>query len=210
MLSNTYQMSSEYNAKAAEIDPENVLLWRMPRRRLEAEAIRDGIMSVSGGLATDRRAAVCSRTRIASMSRIPREVERSTMTDRFAPCIFPLSAAQCTMCSQAFDLPDPSSSNGDRDSTVVAPQALFMMNSSVMLKHSRKMADGLLARADLDDSARIREAYETGTDPSGHSGGSGSTPCPSFLASSESGRATRQMHGRVSVRRCWLRANSFM
>jgi hypothetical protein len=60
----------------------------------------------------------------------------------------------------AFDLPDPSSSNGDRDSTVVAPQALFMMNSSVILKHSRKMANGLLARADLDDVARIREAYE--------------------------------------------------
>ena len=61
---------------------------------------------------------------------------------------------------QAFDLPDPSMSNGDRDSTVVAPQALFMMNSSVMLQHSRKMADGLLGAADLDDAGRIREAYE--------------------------------------------------
>jgi hypothetical protein len=49
MLSNTYQMSSAYDAKAAETDPENISLWRMPRRRLEAEAIRDGIMATSAG-----------------------------------------------------------------------------------------------------------------------------------------------------------------
>ena len=41
---------------------------------------------------------------------------------------------------QAFDLPDPATSNGDRNSTVVAPQALFMMNGSVVLKHTRTMA----------------------------------------------------------------------
>src|SRR5207244_3442905 len=50
MLSNTYQMSSAYDARAAEIDPENTLLWRMSRRRLEAEEIRDAIMAVSGNL----------------------------------------------------------------------------------------------------------------------------------------------------------------
>jgi hypothetical protein len=57
-------------------------------------------------------------------------------------------------------LPDPSTSNGDRDSTVVAPQALFMMNGSVALAHSRKMAERLLERADLDHAGRIRDAYE--------------------------------------------------
>jgi hypothetical protein len=61
---------------------------------------------------------------------------------------------------RAFDLPDPTTSNGDRDSTVVAPQALFMMNSSVMLKHSKVMAESLLGKTDLDDQARIRDAYE--------------------------------------------------
>ena len=49
MLTSTYQMSSELNAKAAEADPENVLLWRMPRRRLEAEAIRDAVMATPAG-----------------------------------------------------------------------------------------------------------------------------------------------------------------
>ncbi len=50
MLSTTYQMSSRYDARAAETDPENTLLWRMNRRRLEAESIRDAIMAVSGDL----------------------------------------------------------------------------------------------------------------------------------------------------------------
>jgi len=61
---------------------------------------------------------------------------------------------------QAFDLPDPSTPNGDRNSTVVAPQALFMMNSSLVLKCTLSMAQKLLARAGMDDAARVREAYE--------------------------------------------------
>jgi hypothetical protein len=60
---------------------------------------------------------------------------------------------------RAFDLPDPSTTNGDRDSTVVAPQALFMMNSSVMLKQSAKMAERVM-KDSADAGARIREAYE--------------------------------------------------
>lgn len=159
MLSSAYQMSSDYDAQAAAVDPEDVLLWRMPRRRLEAEAIRDGIMTVSGGLTYAEGGSILSykdREYVANTAKggnidydrpiravyIP--VVRSSMYDVF----------------QAFDLPDPSTSNGDRDSTVVAPQALFMMNSSIILQHSRKMATDLLARPGLDDSSRIREAYE--------------------------------------------------
>ena len=48
LLSNTYQQSSDFEAKAAEADPDDKLLWRYPRHRLEAEAIRDSMLSVSG------------------------------------------------------------------------------------------------------------------------------------------------------------------
>ena len=48
---------------------------------------------------------------------------------------------------QAFDLPDPSTPNGDRNSTVVAPQALFMMNATLVLKATRAMASKLLAES---------------------------------------------------------------
>ena len=159
MLSSAYQMSSEYDAQAAAIDPEDVLLWRMPRRRLEAESIRDGIMAVSGGLTYADGGSILHYK--------DREYVANTVKggdidyDRPVRAVYiPVVRSSMYDVFQAFDLPDPSTSNGDRDSTVVAPQALFMMNSSVILKHSRKMADDLLARASVDDNARIREAYE--------------------------------------------------
>ena len=62
---------------------------------------------------------------------------------------------------QAFDLPDPSTPNGDRNSTVVAPQALFMMNCVADAEaYAERWRTELLAAAGVDDAARIREAYE--------------------------------------------------
>jgi hypothetical protein len=159
MLSNAYQMSSDYNPKAAEVDPENVLLWHMPRRRLEAEAIRDGIMAVSGGLTWTTGGSLLpykDREYVANTERRGRiDYDRSIRA-----VYIPIVRSSMYDVFQAFDLPDPATSNGDRDSTVVAPQALFMMNSSVMLQHSRKMADSLLALTGVDDASRIRDAYE--------------------------------------------------
>jgi hypothetical protein len=124
MLSNTYQMSSAYDAKAAETDPESISLWRMPRRRLEAEAIRDGIMATSGGLDLsmggtilgfkDRQYVSNTEKRGGANYDLPRRavyipVVRSSMYEVF----------------QAFDLPDSSTPSGDRNASVVAPQALF-------------------------------------------------------------------------------------
>ena len=48
MLSNTYQQSSKYNAAAAKVDPEDKLVWRYNRHRLEGEVIRDSMLEVSG------------------------------------------------------------------------------------------------------------------------------------------------------------------
>jgi cytochrome c553 len=159
MLSSTYQMSSAYDKKAAEVDPENVLLWRASRQRLEAEEIRDAVTAVTGIIDLseggtmlpykDRDYVSNTAQRGGADYDLPRRavyipVIRSSMYEMF----------------QAFDLPDPSTPNGDRNSTVVAPQALFMMNSSLVLKATRAMADRLLAKTDVDDAARIREVYE--------------------------------------------------
>jgi hypothetical protein len=159
MLSSTYQMSSEYHAAAAEADPENTLLWRMSRRRLEAEEIRDAIMSVAGNLQFVAGGSIMNykdRQYVANTSR-----RGDIDYDRNIRAVYiPVVRSSMYDVFRAFDLPDPSTPNGDRDSTVVAPQALFMMNSSLMLKHSQLMAETLLKDGALDDAARIRAAYE--------------------------------------------------
>jgi hypothetical protein len=60
---------------------------------------------------------------------------------------------------QLFDFVDPAVQNGDRATTTVAPQALFLMNSEFAAKASEDLAAALLARQDLDDAGRVRLLY---------------------------------------------------
>ena len=159
MLSSTYQMSSTYDAHAAEVDPENKLLWRANRSRLEAEEIRDAIMAVSGDLQFVSGGSILKykdRQYVADTSKR----EKNDYERNIRAIYIPVIRSSMYEVFQAFDLPDPAVPNGDRDSTVVAPQALFMMNGDTVLGHTRTMAAALLARQDLDDAGRIRDAYE--------------------------------------------------
>ena len=142
-----------------EAEPENVLLWRANRQRLEAEEIRDAVTAVTGEIDMkaggtlldykDRQSVANTSKRGANDYDNPRRavylpVVRSSLYEMF----------------QAFDLPDPATPNGDRNSTIIAPQALFMMNSTLVLKSTRNMAQKLLDRKDLNDQGRIRDAWE--------------------------------------------------
>ena len=160
VLSNTYRMSTAVNGKALSVDPENRLLWRMPRRRLEAESIRDAIMLVSGDLDLTPGGTLLERYK-------PREYFSNTKKggevdyDRNIRSVYmPVVRSTLYDFFQAFDFADPSALNGDRQSSVVAPQALFVMNGSIPLKHSRKWASRLLGRRDLTDAGRVDLAYE--------------------------------------------------
>jgi hypothetical protein len=159
MLSATYRMSAAYDARSAARDPENALLWRYPRRRLEAEAIRDSILFVSGRL---------DRTMGGSLLTF-KEREYVTSTANRDPVDYhsrrrsvylPVIRSALFDFYTAFDFGDPTVLNGDRSSTTVAPQALFMMNSRLVLEETRALATRLLDQAG-DDAARIRLAYET-------------------------------------------------
>jgi hypothetical protein len=157
MLSATYRMSSTYDARAAEIDPDNRLLWRMNRRRLEAEAVRDAILAVSGRL--DR--AFGGSLLVAS----PRQYVASTTSvdntqyDSFRRSIYlPVIRSALYDVFQAFDFAEPSVSNGSRAATTVAPQALFMMNGPLVVAETRHLADDLL-RPETDDAARVQSLY---------------------------------------------------
>ena len=159
LLSSTYQMSTSFDAKAADADPENRLLWRASRRRLEAEPMRDAIVYLSGGLDLSMGGSILDvrdRARVASTrSRGKLDYNRNRRA-----VYLPVVRSSLYDVFGAFEFADPSVPNGDRGEAVVAPQALFMMNGSLMLRHTRRMADRLLEREDLDDAGRVRDTYE--------------------------------------------------
>jgi len=111
------------------IDPENRLLWKMPRRRLDFEALRDSLLAVSGTL--DERAGGPSVNLLAGSNR------RSVygFIDRLAlPGLL-----------RTFDFPSPDATSAQRDNTTVAPQALYLLNGPLALDCARKV----LARPEI-------------------------------------------------------------
>ncbi|MEP6756601.1 MAG: DUF1553 domain-containing protein [Chthonomonadales bacterium] len=160
MLSATYIMSSTFNQKAAQLDPENRLHWRTDRRRLDAEEIRDSLLAVSGTLDPTMGGSLLKfsdRQYVTSTANSDPVNYKSARRSLYLPVIRSALYDVYT----AFDFGDPTVMNGDRSSTTVAPQALFMMNSMEVLDASKALADRLIARTDLDDSGRISSAFES-------------------------------------------------
>ncbi len=158
MLSQTYQIGTQTSPKAALLDPENRLLSHFSRRRLEAEAIRDSILAVSGKLDTTQGGSLLSlkdREYVTSTANSDPVNYRSLRRSLYLPVVRSALYDVYT----AFDFGDPSVMNGDRSSTTVAPQALFMMNSPLVLEQSKAMAEQILAHTELDDRGKVEFAY---------------------------------------------------
>jgi hypothetical protein len=155
--SSAYRMSTAYNERAAQIDPENRLLWRMNRRRLEAEEIRDSLLSASGRLDGSMGGSLLSfknHTYVTSTASSNDVSYQSRRRSVYLPVV--RSAVYDVLA--AFDFADPSTATGRRSSTTVAPQALFMMNSPLMLAESRAMAESILRRPGADEQ-HVEQAY---------------------------------------------------
>ena len=144
MNSSTYKMSSRFDESNSQQDPANSLLWRFPVRRLEAESIRDSILAVSGMLDREMGGSMLhvknreflfdhtskDSTDYSSLRRsVYLPVIRNNLYDFF----------------QLFDFNDASVINGNRETTTVAPQALFMMNSPLVEEASCQLAHQLEA-----------------------------------------------------------------
>jgi hypothetical protein len=157
VLSRAYRLSNRHDAAAFTADPDNRLVWRFDRRRLEAETIRDSILAASGELDLDRpigsRVLTLANTELGQPARVVGE----GLTCRSV--YLPLLRSSVPEALALFDVADPSLVVGRREVTTVAPQALFLMNSGFVLDQSQATAARLLERSDLDDAARIDFAY---------------------------------------------------
>jgi len=159
MLSSTYQMRAAYDAEAAEADPDNRLLWRMNRRRLEAEAVRDSLLFVSESLDTTLGGSLLHSkpreyvTGTASVNSTDYDTARRSL-------YLPVVRSAVYEALQAFDFAEPTVIQGDRNATTIASQALFMMNSDIVEEQTSRLAARIVAKQPNDATTRVQSLYE--------------------------------------------------
>jgi hypothetical protein len=143
MLSSTYQQRSDADPRYQRLDPENRLVWRMNRQRLDLEALRDSLLAASGRLVTTMGGPSVELTTepYARRRAVYGYIDRQNLPSFF----------------RTFDLASPDATSPQRYTTTVPQQALFMMNSPFVIEQSRSLArraagDGSLPR-------RIQQLY---------------------------------------------------
>lgn len=163
----TYRQNTDYDAAAALADPDNKLLWRFHRQRMDVEVLRDSLLALSGQLDERQGGTLLTtpnRNYVTSTANVNPALYNSNRRSIYLPVVRSALYEVFT----AFDFADPSTLAGQRDQTTVAPQALFMMNSAFVLDQVQPLAQQLLAHSELDHAARTKELYQRayGRDPS--------------------------------------------
>jgi hypothetical protein len=156
-LSHTYRLSSEYDELNADVDGDNRLLWRVSRRRLDAESIRDSIILTSGRLELNRpQRSPVAELPISENGRI--NGSPFMIDEPYRSAYLPIIRNALNDFFTVFDFPDPSEVRGKRDVTTVPTQALFMMNNPFVSEQAGFAAKQLLAQTE-SDRARVELAY---------------------------------------------------
>ena len=144
VLTRAYRQSSEYRQDAFQHDPDNRLVWRMVKRRLPAEAIRDAMLAVSGELDPSRPdGSLVGRvigdrpvSLIGLDNRLPKDLDGSKHRSVYLPVI----RDRLPDVLDLFDFAEPSLVTGEREVTNVPTQALYLMNSTFVSERAAALA----------------------------------------------------------------------
>jgi hypothetical protein len=142
MLSSTYQQSSRAFAATLAADPENRLVGRVERRRLESEAVRDSLLAAAGRLESTLGGRATQD--FASPRRTLYQMTIRSDRSSFGPL---------------FDAADSTAMVDRRTVSTVAPQALFLLNNPLVLDAARDFARRIQAERPGDARAQIERAY---------------------------------------------------
>ena len=161
LTSATYQQSSVSRDAAAKIDPQNKLLWRYPRQRLEGEAIRDSALAVAGMLNPKMGGPSVFPELPAGMP-APRGgwklTEDESERNRRSIYVFVRRNTRYPLFD-SFDMPDPHESCPRRNVTTSPLQALTLLNSKLTLEWARNFAGRVFDNAGADQGRQIEAAY---------------------------------------------------
>ena len=145
LLSSVYQQSSEENPRYDQIDPDNRFWWRMNRRRLDFEALRDTILAIGGDLDLTMGG---KPVRLDAEPYSLRRTVYGLVDRRNVPSMF-----------QAFDFASPDLTTGKRETTVVPQQALFMMNNSLVVEQAKNVVRRVDFKAQTGAEAHVTLLY---------------------------------------------------
>ena len=163
MQSATYQQSSTPSARGLEEDPENQLLWRMNRKRLEAEALRDSLLAISGQLnqqAGGPGIRLPLNAEIAALQYKGTWTPHPDTTQHLRKTIYVfLKRNNRPPLLESFDAPKTMTSCGRRTKSTHAGQALSLFNGKLFQQHSRLMTRRLLGSGTEDLDHLIDQAY---------------------------------------------------
>ncbi|HVR75117.1 MAG TPA: PSD1 and planctomycete cytochrome C domain-containing protein [Planctomycetota bacterium] len=145
LLSSAYQAESAERDDGLAADPENRLLWKFPRRRLDFEALRDSILFVSGGL--DEKfggpSVRITEPPFARCRTLYGFIDRQNLPGLF----------------RTFDFASPDTTNAQRHATTVPQQALFLMNSPFTVEEARRLAAREEVVSTKSPSEKVEQLY---------------------------------------------------
>jgi hypothetical protein len=152
VLSRAYQLATAYDETSFSADPQNSLVWRHNKRRLDAECIRDSILSTSGQLSLEPLVGSAVAMAGDGLVTARRPGARGNGEEMFVDAdnnhrsvYLPIVRDLVPDVLSVFDEPDPSMVTGAREATNVAPQALFLLNSDFVRDHARHLAERVIA-----------------------------------------------------------------
>lgn len=158
VLSETFRQSGEINAKARELDPQNALLHHYPVRRLEAESIRDSILTASGKLQTSLFGPSTDPHRDQ-----PQEYRRlfsGPLDGNGRRSLYlKVTRMEGTRFLDTFDYPVPMAARGSRDVTNVPAQALTLLNDPFVIAEAEECAKRLLNNSVQSIDARVEQLF---------------------------------------------------
>lgn len=159
VTSQTYRMSSDFNPEYFEMDPENRYLWRFPKRRLDAESIRDATLAVSGQLDASRpKGSVIGQIGDGYFGRTITDAQIEVPSNHRS-IYLPIVRGLVPESLAVFDFADPSLISGKREITTVPSQALYMMNSEFVIESADAMARHLTEDRGLRGPELAKEAF---------------------------------------------------
>ncbi len=170
VLSRSYRLSSSNDALAMKLDPENKLFWRMNRQRLDAEAMRDSMLAISGELVRDSGGPAlvleepenCGALALKGVNPPNYKHSKPRPSQEFERTLYlPVlrgGTAGPDRLRAFFDFVDPAGTAGQRNQTVVPTQSLFLLSNDLLRKRATKLADHFIA-AEPNEMARLEALW---------------------------------------------------